>query len=166
VVAISTSGLVSCALMTTGGVKCWGIHYGPAPAEVPGLRDVKSLSTGYPLCAVTNAGGVKCWSAASDWLPVDVPGLGSGVAAVSMNYGHRCALMATGTVKCWGSNERAQLGDGTTIDRSTPVDVVGLTAGAISISAGGDHTCAVTRTGGAKCWGTNGNGQLGDGTTA
>lgn len=165
VAAIATGGLISCALMNTGGVKCWGFHYGSTPSDVPGLGDVKSLSTGNPLCGVTNAGGVKCWRGASDWLPVDVPGLGSGVAAVSMNVSHSCALLATGTVKCWGSNERGQLGDGTTIDRPTPVEVVGLNAGALSLSAGGVHTCAVTRTGGAKCWGTNGNGQLGDGTT-
>jgi alpha-tubulin suppressor-like RCC1 family protein len=77
---------------------------------------------------------------------------------------HVCVLTKTGKVRCWGRNQYGQLGDGTTTDRSSPVDVFGIT-NAVEVVAGAMHTCALLANGEVLCWGHNDKGQLGDGTT-
>ena len=94
-----------------------------------------------------------------------MPGLDQGVAAIASSGTHNCALTSVGGVKCWGLNDHGQLGDGTKTTSATPVDVVGLNGPAAAIATGPFHTCAVLRSGGIDCWGSNGTGQLGDGTT-
>ncbi len=86
------------------------------------------------------------------------------VAAIAAGAHHTCALLADRTVRCWGSNDDAQLGDGTTTDRLTPFTVIGIDT-ATAISAGADHTCALRADQTVWCWGSNGWGQVGDGTT-
>ena len=191
VAAVSAGYAHTCAVTTAGGVKCWGLNiWGQlgdgtntsrtTPVDVSGLTSgVASIAAGsYHTCAVTTAGGgVKCWGYNSHGqlgdgtityrtTPVDVSGLTSGVASIAAGSDHTCAVTAAGGgVKCWGYNSHGQLGDGTITSRTTPVDVSGLTSGVASIAAGSYHTCAVTTAGGMKCWGWNGYGQLGDGTT-
>jgi alpha-tubulin suppressor-like RCC1 family protein len=187
-VSVSAGGYHSCAVMTDGSVTCWGDNENGAlgdgtltnrrrPITVPGLTVIESVSAGGGhTCALTVAGGVKCWggngsgqlgdgTTTRHLSPIDVPGLTSGVAAIATGELHTCILTDGGGVKCWGANKLGQLGDGTTTRRLTPVDVVGLTSGVAAISAGLWHTCAVTVTGGARCWGSNYNGELGNGTT-
>ena len=95
---------------------------------------------------------------------MDVVGLASGVTAITAGNEFTCALTTSGGVKCWGQGNVGQMGDGTDLERTIPVDVVGLTSGVIAITAGQEHACALLLDGGVKCWGDNDSGQLGDGT--
>ena len=72
-------------------------------------------------------------------------------------------MIETGALKCWGQNQRGQLGDGTTADRVVPVNVAELSTGVMALAAGWQHSCALMLNGAIKCWGNNGNGQVGAG---
>ena len=191
VVAVASGAVHSCALLESGDVQCWGgddvgaIGDGTSggdqltPATVVGLSDVVAVSGGFhATCALTGSGGAKCWgmnnygqlgastaemcgSDSCSSTPLDVTGLTTGVLAVSAGEYHACAVTAAHTVKCWGHNDEGQLGDGTNTDRSTPVDVTGLTDVAIVQAAAG-HTCALKTNGAVLCWGANVAGQLGN----
>lgn len=92
-------------------------------------------------------------------------GLSSGAASVEVGANFSCVVTTAGGAKCWGDNHVNQIGDGTATTRPSPTDVSGLTSGVAAISAGVYHTCALTTSGGAKCWGLNMYGRVGDGTT-
>ena len=178
----------SCAVMNTGTVKCWGLGTGgrlgnnaattsATPVDVSNLTNVVQVSAGEQhSCALTSSGGVWCWgvntngqlgnnSTASSNIPVSVSGLTSGVSAISAGNSHSCALTNSGGVKCWGLNTNGQLGNNSTAQSNIPVDVSGLTSGVASVSAGISYTCAVTNSGGGRCWGLNTSGQLGNNST-
>src|SRR4029450_4997256 len=181
-------GLHTCAVVGQGGAQCWGsndngqlgdntITQRPSPVVVNGLATgVAALTTGAThSCALTVAGAVKCWGANDSGqlgdgtqtqrlTPVSVSGLAAGVKAIAAGDNHTCALTNAGAVKCWGQTRTGQLGDNTTTMRLVPVAVAGLGSGVSAIEGGASHTCALTVSGGVKCWGWNGFGQLGDNT--
>jgi alpha-tubulin suppressor-like RCC1 family protein/Tol biopolymer transport system component len=187
VAAIAPAQRHTCALMDAGSVKCWGSglllgdgtnHSSLTPVDVSDLQSgVTAISAVYDhTCALTNAGSVKCWgfnangelgdgSTTNRTSPVDVSGLASGVVAISAGWGDTCAVTSGGAVKCWGFNANGELGDGTTTSSPTPVDVSGLQSGVVDVSAGSGHSCALTSAGAVSCWGHNGSGELGDGST-
>lgn len=94
---------------------------------------------------------------------------GSGVSIfttyVSANQQFAVSAKSDGTVWAWGDNTYGQLGDGTQINRNTPVEAAGVT-GATDVSAGGFHSLAATNTGSVWTWGYNGYGELGSGNTS
>ena len=155
---VVTGGAHTCVLTTLGSVKCWGANFngqlGAEATEVCGI-----ISTP---CSTT---------------PLDVDGLAEGVVAITAGTSHTCALMSAGGVKCWGLNSSGQLGAlasdvcGAAACSFTPLNVCAEAvctsdlADIAAIAAGAAHTCALTAAGGVLCWGGNGNGQLGQGTS-
>jgi len=136
----------ACAVARDGTMACWGNNtYG-------------ELGDGASVCPTPPLVGSHT--------PVLVPGVTSAIA-VTAGYSHTCALIAGGTVKCWGANDSDQLGvaatDPSCLARSTPADVPGIT-GVTAIAAGSSHTCALHDDGGVSCWGSNTQGQLGRGS--
>jgi alpha-tubulin suppressor-like RCC1 family protein len=83
------------------------------------------------------------------------------VVAIAAGYSHSLALKADGTVMAWGYNSSGQLGDGTTMQRLSPVAVPGLTA-VVAIAAANRHALALKFDGTVMAWGDNSSGQLGD----
>lgn len=84
-----------------------------------------------------------------------------GVIAVATGGEHSCALLGTGTVRCWGDNSHGQLGDGGYTTSTSPVTVDGLTD-AVDLACGSYHSCAVRADQTVVCWGENEAGQLGN----
>lgn len=166
-----------------------GDSTGETPVTVAELEDVTRIDTGaFHTCALDDAGALSCWGLnlfgelgdgtfedRDAPVPVTLP-----AAVVSFSAGgdvheqvggsyditdHTCALLADSTVMCWGSNRKGQLGFDPDVSETSnvPVAIPGLDGAAIEISAGGQHTCALLKTGGVACWGFNGSGQLGNG---
>ncbi|MEZ4405905.1 MAG: hypothetical protein R3A52_05470 [Polyangiales bacterium] len=121
-------------------------------------------------CAVLSNGGLYCWGhnnerqlGVGDATDRSRPTLVTSSEAfvrVSAGGQHGCAITASGALWCWGRNNRGQVGDGTLMTRATPVRV--FTSGVTSVSAGGEHTCAVMDAH-VYCWGKGDSGQVGDG---
>ena len=138
----------TCALSTTGAVYCWGDNF---------------------------AGDLGNNSGTESNVPVQVVGVGgsgllSGIASIAAGEMHTCAVGTTGEVYCWGDNYYGELGNKWTAESNVPVQVEGvggsgLLSGIASISAGDDHTCALSATGRIDCWGFNGEGNLGNNST-
>jgi len=179
VLSIAANYVYSCAVTTGEAAACWGYNvYGQlgdgtmtnrlTPTAVSGLSSgVSSIAAGQThACAVTTAGGVTCWGnnaygELGDGTRTDRPtptpasSLGSDVASIVAGQTHACAVTTAGGVTCWGNNAYGELGDGTTTTRLAPTPVIGLGSGVAAITAGTNHTCALTTGGAVKCWGYN-----------
>jgi len=131
-------------------------------------------------CAIMDNGSVSCWGGNWDGqlgdgtttdrnTPTQTSSLGEGRTAVAISAGeyHTCVILDDGSVSCWGNNGDGRLGDGTTTNRLTPTQTssLGTDRTAVAITAGYYHTCAILDDGSVSCWGYNGVGHLGDGTT-
>ena len=117
---------------------------------------------------------MKCWgwnyygqvgdgTNVTKYTPTTLSTLTSVVSQIGAGDDHTCVLLTTGGVTCWGYNYHGQVGDGTNVNTNSPTTLSTLTSGVTQIAVGGGHTCALLDTGGVKCWGSNGSGQLGNG---
>ena len=103
-------------------------------------------------------------TAVSKTSPVSVIGGIANWSQVSAGYAHSLGVTSSGIAWAWGYNSQGRLGDGTPVDKSSPVSVIGGITNWSQVSAGNDHSLGVTSAGIAWAWGFNGNGRLGDGT--
>lgn len=190
IISVAAAGNHTCAVTQAGAVKCWGYNTngrlgnGTAndslvPTDVVGLTSgVQSVKSEIgTTCALLTNGSVKCWGPNGDsrallgvginifssTIPIDVVGLSSGVAQLEVGSLVACVRMITGQVKCWGENDRGQIGDNTNTSRPVPTDVQGLPSNVTDIALG-TGGCAVLSTGAVMCWGLNHYGQVGNGT--
>lgn len=183
VVSVATGNLTTCAVTSGGNLWCWGhnssgqvgnnsTQTASTPVQITSMNGItrQVALTSAAACAVTTSGGLKCWGDKAAMLgfspqptaniiaPRDVPNLAAGVKSVAVGDYHGCAVMETGTVKCWGDNGSGQLGRGNFLSSLTPVDVVDIVSGASSISVSRLYnsniytSCAVV-SGNLKCWG-------------
>jgi alpha-tubulin suppressor-like RCC1 family protein len=135
-------------------------------------------------CSIDRFGAAECWgrhhegqlgNGANDLVggATPAPVLGNArldVASIAAGEDHACALTVEGKLKCWGDNDHGQVGDGSTTAPLYPIDVLGFGLvtedhHAVSVAGGQFHSCAATSDGEVHCWGDNGSGQLGNGTT-
>lgn len=168
VAAVHLGGTQSCAAVD-GSKKCWGIaddgtRLGPVPqiiARPPGVP-----SDWVDDCYLRD-GDLQCPLRTNRHpnMAVDarlVPGLNGRPTQLALGRDFACARMADGSVWCWGTNARGQLGQGDLSERAQAVRVA--LPPAVQIAVGTAHACAATRDG-LWCWGANGSAELGDGTT-
>ena len=146
-------GKLVCALLDNGGIKCWGKN------EDGGLGD-------------GTAGSSTSKSVVNNYV-TGIDGSTDAKTAIAVDCGksNACAIMKSGSVKCWGDNHYGQLGDvssgytsGEDKDKSTPVDV-NLAAGekAVKLGLSDQTSCALLESGVTKCWGFNNHKAMGNG---
>lgn len=153
VTTISVGGLVDvvCAVKSDGTVWCWGSNfysqlgngstavYVSSPVQISGITNATTVSVGYSsVCVLLATGTVECWgndqdgqmgngttSTTAQTSPMPVSNITT-ATAISVNENSACALLADGTVQCWGSAANGSLGTGTATDELVPVPVIDL----------------------------------------
>lgn len=134
----------TCAVSTTGGIQCWG------------LNSQGQLGTG----GTTNTNKPS-------GTPLTMPG-GLPIIFASGSHLHTCVILSNNNLHCWGWNDCGQVGYG---DRAPPVGTSSgykysvqstpVLTNVLAVGTGYQHTCALTMSYTVRCWGSNGNGQIG-----
>jgi alpha-tubulin suppressor-like RCC1 family protein len=180
----------SCALLVSGGVKCWGensfgkvgvptVPIVSTPAEVTGFSGpVVALDLdGWHSCALLATGmpPVQCWGWNGGFQlghggpydhddhssPLTATKLPNDSAELELAVTSTCVLRSGGGVQCLGENLWGQLGAPGHDNEESLVDTIGLTSGVEQLSIGSVHGCAVLTGGSVRCWGLNNDAQLG-----
>ena len=193
--SVDAGGFHACAITPSAAVYCWGYNGDgqlgtnavsnrnvPTPMAPPAsgaaALTFRQLSGGrYHTCGITLAGVAYCWGANLDGRLGDASRTPSlkpvqastpvAFASISSGWNHTCGLAKSGMAYCWGFNQQGEVGayigppDSVSINVPRPVNAPFFKA----LGVGGLHSCAIDLDGAAWCWGYNGYGQLGDGTT-
>jgi len=193
-ISVTAGEYFTCAILSGSStdVYCWGRgEYGRLgngddsdssipedKVELPGGAYPVDVSSGFQhSCLVSQDGDVYCWGSNSHGQ------LGNGTSggysstagivngpnvdytSVAVGEHHSCALTTEDDLYCWGNNGQGQLGDGTWSSSATPVLVSGsITWKSVVPNGMASHSCAISSSDELYCWGSNGNGQLGDGS--
>jgi alpha-tubulin suppressor-like RCC1 family protein len=184
--AIAVGGTVYCWGANTSGATGQGTSAGNTTyaTQVAGIANAVYISVGsYTTCTVIddgtasdNIGSVTCWGRnangqVGDGTTTDrtspIANIGGITNAIAVaNAGSTtCALLSTGSIKCWGDGDNGKCGDGnytSGTDNLTPISVSSIT-NATAITAGDSHFCALLNDGTVSCWGPDSYGQLGIG---
>lgn len=155
------SGAIACA-RTASAVVCWGTD--PASIGTPPTGAFTQVAAGFTHgCALDKKGAVSCWGT-GDW---QAPKGGfakpplSGATYLATGDRHACVVTKDKKVQCWGMNDAGQLGTKPDTElHKTPITVPGV-SGAVKLVAGEAAMCALLADGSARCWGANGEGELG-----
>lgn len=161
---LAASGALACA-RSASGVACWGAD--EKTIGVPPKGAFKQIAVGFThACALDAAGAVTCWGGAGDWGAGGMFAKPSVAGAVQIVTGdrHGCVLTKSGSVQCWGMNDAGQLGVKPDIDPHKQLVTVPGVGGVARLVAGEASTCALLADGAVRCWGSNGEGELGLGT--
>lgn len=179
----------ACGVKSDGVMKCWGdgwdgklgngdaggaTQYSPVTAD-SGTLYARVAAGRNHTCGITTAGVLRCWGTNSAGQVGDGTTAGPRLSALEIDPGvtysviaagenNSCGITTAGVLKCWGANGSGQVGDGTTVTKSSPTVVDGgVSYAKVSVATSGYHACAVTSAGVLKCWGNNGSGRLGNG---
>ena len=182
--AVTAGSVHSCALLAqrlgpSAGGTMDSVNWAMAPRPIPirrspsvglamprQLRSVHISVVHYSPAARSSAGGITTMAQLGDGsntdsnIPVSVTGISTAIA-ITAGLGHACAVLRSGSVKCWGFNTYGELGNGTTTNSNIPVRVREINA-PTRLAAGHFHTCALFSGGVMRCWGQNDYGQLGN----
>ncbi|WCL51162.1 RCC1 domain-containing protein [Leptospira sp. GIMC2001] len=137
----------ACALLSSGNVRCWG----SGNSGKLGYNNIDNVGDG--ITSIQSAGNIN---------------IGGTVTHLAVGSDHNCALLSTGTVRCWGFNASGQLGYNNTINVGDSGANSIINAGDVSIGGtptqitiGFAHTCVLLSTGTVRCWGVGSFGRLG-----
>ena len=180
----------TCALTGEGNAFCWGANHAgqlgkgdqvnaPTPSGVLQDEPYQAIVTGLEsTCALTEDGTAACWGSngsgqlglGANFKPNERKSQPEAVATsvkfkqLHLNSSHVCAVSTDGDVWCWGLNSYQQTGSGSTLNAVGAPQKVVTDLKFELVTTGAHHSCALTETGRAYCWGNNDNAQLGDGT--
>ena len=193
--ALALGNFHSCAILDDHSVSCWGSNLlgqigdpdivgsslTPIPVDLGEEQSAKAIASGGDhTCALLNNHSLKCWGqndagqlgdgsgdpVQNSPTPVAL-GTNRRAKAITAGRAHTCAILDDDTLWCWGKNGVGQLGDKSNDDRNTPVPIdLGEGRSVRTVVSRENHTCAILDNYTLKCWGENGDGELGDQKTA